>query len=172
MANQLGDFNSSEVIFVDANIFLHNAFATPNKGESVRLFLEKIELTQVQALTSALVLNEVLFKLSLQIAAGLLHRPTPWSLRQAMRDEKTLSTQIYDPVRQYFEYIQALTTRGLSLVNVTAEQTGQAILLGQRYGLSITDATHLAVCEAYQVQHIATDDQDLWLIPAMTAWTP
>lgn len=85
MANRLGDFASSDVIFVDANIFLHNAFATPDKGETVKRFLEKIELTQAQALTSVLVINEVLFKLSLQIAASLLPRPTPWNLRKAMQ---------------------------------------------------------------------------------------
>jgi predicted nucleic acid-binding protein len=172
MANQLDEFNSSDFIFVDANIFLHNAFATPNKGDCVRRFLEKIELSQIKALTSELVINEVLFKLTLQIAAGLLPRPTPWSLRQAMRDDETLAARIYVPVRRYHEYIQALSTRGLKMVNVTAEHTGQAILLGQRYGLLITDATHLAVCQANQNQHIATDDQDLWHIPSLTAWTP
>jgi predicted nucleic acid-binding protein len=172
MANRLGDFNSSELIFVDANIFLHNVFATPVKGETVREFLKQVELNHVQALTSMLVVNEILFKLSIQVAAGLLPRPTSWSLRWAMQEDETLATLVYAPVRQYFKYMQALSTRGLSLVNVTVEQTGQAILLGQQYGLLISDATHLAICEAYQVHHIATDDRDLCSIPAVNAWTP
>jgi len=36
MTGHLGDFDSSEYIFIDANIFLHNAFATPGKGETVK----------------------------------------------------------------------------------------------------------------------------------------
>ena len=119
-----------------------------------------------------LVVNEVLYKLSLQVAAGILHRPTPWNLREALREEHVLATLVYDPMKRYFEYIHALSTRGLRLVDVTVEQTGQAIQLGQQYGLLITDATHLAVCEVYQVQHIATDDQDLCRIPIMTSWSP
>jgi predicted nucleic acid-binding protein len=170
--NALDDFHSTDLIFLDANIFLHHAFADPDHGETARHFLERVETAQIKALTSALVVNEVLFKMVLQEAAGHIPNPTAWIVRRFIRDDKSLRKIIYRPAKLYSDYIRALSEEGLILVDITIAQTQQAVEIGEKFGLLMTDATHIACCQNNSVLHIATDNQDLWHIPGMTAWVP
>lgn len=172
MANPLDTFNLAEPIFVDANIFLFHAFAHTQHGDAARRFLERVELAEVKAVTSVLVENEVLFKILLQEAAGRLDRPTIWNVRRSLRDDSTFREQVYRPVWRYRDYIEELTHKGLTLVDVTVDQMGQAIDFGYRLGLLITDATHVATWRAHNIVHVATDDEDLWQVPGATAWGP
>ena len=172
MANPLDAFHRTDSIFVDANIFLFHAFAHPQYGDAARRFLERVELAEVNAITSVLVENEVLFKVLLQEAAGQLDHPTIWDVRQALRDDVTFREQVYRPARQYLDYIKTLTHKGLTLVDVTVDQMRRAVDLGRQFGLLITDATHVATWQAHHIVHVATDDEDLWHVPGVTAWGP
>ena len=172
MPDSLDTFRLAAPIFVDANIFLFHAFAHPQHGEAARRFLERVELAEVNAVTSVLVENEVLFKILAQEAAGRLHRPTLWSVRQALRGDLAFREQAYRPARQYLGYIEALTHKGLVLVDVTAGQMQRAVDLGCQFGLLITDATHVATWQAHGIAHVATGDEDLWQVPGTTAWVP
>jgi predicted nucleic acid-binding protein len=172
MANALDAFHLAAPIFIDANIFLFHAFAHPQHGDAARRFLERVELAEVNAVTSVLVENEVLFKILVQEAAGRLTHPTIWNVRRALRDDLALREQAYRPARQYRDYIQALTDKGLTLVDVTTDQMRRAVDLGCQLGLLITDATHVATWQAQGIVHVATDDEDLWRVPGVTAWGP
>jgi predicted nucleic acid-binding protein len=173
MANTLDTFDLADPIFVDANIFLFHAFAHPQRGDAARRFLERVELAQVNAVTSVLVVNEVLFKVLLQEAALRLERPIIWNVRRALRDDPAFREQLYRPAQQYLHYIEALTRKGLALVDVTVDQMRHAVDLGRRFGLLITDATHVATWQAHKIAHVATDDEDLWRqVPGVTAWGP
>jgi predicted nucleic acid-binding protein len=114
----------------------------------------------------------VLFKILVQEAAGRLTHPTIWNVRRALRDDLALREQAYRPARQYRDYIQALTDKGLTLVDVTTDQMRRAVDLGCQLGLLITDATHVATWQAQGIVHVATDDEDLWRVPGVTAWGP
>jgi len=172
MPKPLDAFQLAEPIFVDANIFLFHAFAHPQHGDAARRFLERLELAEISAVTSVLVENEVVFKIMLQEAARLLDRPTLWNVRQALRDDPVFREQVYRPGQQYQDYIAALSHTGLRLVDVTVDQMQRAIDLGAEHGLLITDATHVATCQAHDIVNIATGDEDLWEIPGTTAWSP
>jgi len=172
MANALATFHLAAPIFVDANIFLFHAFAHPQHGDAARRFLERVELAEVNAVTSVLVENEVLFKILVQEAAGRLTHSTIWNVRRALRDDLAFREQVYRPARQYLGYIEALTHKGMMLVNITAGQMQRAVDLGRQLGLLITDATHVATWQAQGIVHVATDDEDLWRVPGVTAWGP
>jgi predicted nucleic acid-binding protein len=172
MANALDAFHLAAPIFIDANIFLFHAFAHPLHGDAARRFLERVELAEVNAVTSVLVENEVLFKILVQEAAGRLTRPAIWDVRRALRDDLAFREQAYRPALQYRDYIQALTGKGLTLVDVTTDQMRRAVDLGCQLGLLITDATHIATWQAQGILHVATDDEDLWRVPGVTAWRP
>lgn len=172
MANTLDAFHLADPIFVDANIFLFHAFAHPQHGDAARRFLERVELAQVNAVTSVLVENEVLFKILFQEAASRLERPIIWNVRRALRDDPAFREQVYRPARQYLRYIKALAGKGLALVDVTVDQMQHAVDLGRQLGLLITDATHVATWQAHNIVHVATDDEDLWQVPGVTAWGP
>jgi predicted nucleic acid-binding protein len=84
MVSKLDSFHLADPIFVDANIFLFHAFAHPKHGDAASRFLERVELGEVDAVTSVLVENEVLYKILLQEAAEHLERCTIWNVRQAL----------------------------------------------------------------------------------------
>ncbi len=172
MANALDTFHLAAPIFIDANIFLFHVFAHPRHGDAARRFLERVELGEVNAVTSVLVENEVLFKILVQEAAGRLTRPTIWNVRHALRDDLAFREQAYRPAQQYLGYIEALTHKGLTLVNITADQMRRAVDLGCQLGLLITDATHVATWQAHGIVHVATDDEDMWCVSGVTAWGP
>lgn len=58
---RLSDYKNSDRIFIDANIFLDYSLPNPKYGEIASDFLEKIELNEIKAATSPLVLDEVSF---------------------------------------------------------------------------------------------------------------
>ncbi|GFP25587.1 hypothetical protein HKBW3S43_01177 [Candidatus Hakubella thermalkaliphila] len=73
MPKNLKDFRGKEPIFIDANIFLHHAFdVNPVSVE----FLKKVESFDLKAYTSALVIEEVTFKLIMQSASNFLDKVT------------------------------------------------------------------------------------------------
>jgi predicted nucleic acid-binding protein len=119
-----------------------------------------------------LVENEVLFKVLLQEAGSQLYTPTIWNVRRALRDDPTFSEQVYRSAQIYLDYIETLTGRGLTLVDVTVDQMRRAVDIGSQFGLLISDATHVATWQAHSIVHVATDDEDLWHIPGVTAWAP
>jgi predicted nucleic acid-binding protein len=172
MVNTLDDFDLPDPIFVDANIFLFHAFAHPQHGDVAQRFLERIELAQVNAVTSVLVENEVLFKIVLQEAASELDHPTIWNVRRALQNDLAFRERIYRPAQQYLDYLRALTRTGLALVDVTRDDMHNAVDLGRQLGLLITDATHVATWQAHNVVHVASDDEDLQQVPGVTIWAP
>ena len=117
MANTLDDFRTAETIFIDANVFLHHAFANPLNIAPVERFLGRVEYGEINAPPSVLVINEVAFKIVLHAAASQMARPTAWNMRQMLRDNTAFRTQVYLPTQQYIAYIQALTATGLTVSN-------------------------------------------------------
>ncbi len=85
MQRNLKDFNGKVAIFVDANIFLHHAFNTnPISIE----FLKMIELFNYRVYTSALVLEEVSFKLLMQSASNFISKVTMRNVKSLLSVER------------------------------------------------------------------------------------
>lgn len=77
MQRNLKDFSGKGPIFIDANIFLHHAFDL--NSDSIE-FLKKVETVNLKAFTSALVIEEITFKLIMQSASNFLSRVTLGSI--------------------------------------------------------------------------------------------
>ena len=97
MSPSLASYSADEPIFVDANIFLFHAFNDEKFGGLATAFLTRIERQEIKALTSSLVIDEVLFKILVQEAAAHLQKPTIWNIKRAMRDGAFVK-KIYAPV--------------------------------------------------------------------------
>ena len=54
---KLDDFNLSESIFVDANIFIYVSQSEPIYGRACIDFLERVEYMEIKAITTPAVLN-------------------------------------------------------------------------------------------------------------------
>lgn len=70
MANRLRDFTLSDPIFIDTNIFAYQQTAHPAFGPDSRDFLDAVETSAVQAVTSTVVINEAVYVVQIQRAAS------------------------------------------------------------------------------------------------------
>jgi len=171
MSPSLASFAANAPIFIDANIFLFHAFDDDQFGETATAFLSRIENQEIEALTSSLVIDEVLFKILVQQAAAHLPKPTIWNIKRAMRDAAFVKA-IYGPVQEYKAYLEGLVFLGLNIFEVTGSQMLSAPDIGSSHGLLITDAAHIVIMRDLNIRHLASDDADLAHIPDIVVWTP
>lgn len=165
-------FALTESIFIDANIFLFHAFNDRTRGAEATGFLRRVEMGALRAVTSALVLDEVFFKISQQEAASLLGRPAIWHIKDRLVKDPSFRLAMYKPVLSYRTYIELLMSRGMSVLDVTADHMLKAAEIAGQEGLLITDAVHVAVMREHRIVDLATDDKDLWRVSGLTAWAP
>lgn len=105
MQRKLKDFTEKEPIFIDANIFLHHAFDT--NITSIE-FLKKVESLNMRAYMSALVLEEIVFKLIMQSASNFIDRVTLDAVKHFLTDKKNRE-KVFSPVEKYMDYINSNT---------------------------------------------------------------
>ncbi len=168
MRKNLKDFKAKEAMFVDANIFLHHAFdMNPISVE----FLKAIESTNLKAYTSALVIEEITFKLIMQSASNFLEKLTLQNVKALLKDTKT-KEKIFKPVIEYMGYLDMLKDFGLTVLDLTDKDMAAAIQKAKGYGLIAADAAHLAVMERKGIVHMASGDSDFQAVADLTLWSP
>ena len=168
MRKNLRDFSGRDRIFIDANIFLHHAFDMNDVSVE---FLGRVEARVVRAATSALVLEEVFFKLLMQSASNLLHKVTVEKVAAALKDE-TKRLAIAEPSVQYWKYVDGLRRSGMTVVDLKAADIAAAALLTKSAGLITADAAHLSVMKRKGIRHMATADRDSTSPPDVSVWSP
>jgi Predicted nucleic acid-binding protein, contains PIN domain len=168
MQKNLKDFKGKEAIFIDANIFLHHAFDA--NVISVE-FLKKVESSNLKAYTSALVMEEVIFKLIMQSASNFLDRVTLQSVKLLLKDPKNRE-KVFKPVVEYREYIDMLKDFGLTVLDLTDKDTAVAIQKAKTYGLITADAAHIAVMERKKITNLSSSDGDFKGVDNITLWSP
>lgn len=168
MQKNLKDFDRKDTIFLDANIFLHHAFdINPVSVE----FLKRIESFNFKVCTSALVLEEISFKLLMQSASNFLKKVSMQGVKVLLKDDKKRN-QVLKPVGDYMNYIELLKESGLVIIDLKGNDMITALQKVKVYGLITADATHLAIMERKGINHIATDDNDFNVVPDITIWSP
>ncbi len=168
MPKNLRDFSGREAIFIDANIFLHHAFdMNPISVE----FLKAVECSNLKACTSALVIEEITFKLIMQSASNFLEKLTLQNVKILLKDKKA-KEKIFKPVIEYTGYLDMLKNFGLMVLDLTDKDMTAAIKKAKMYGLVTADAAHLAVMERRGIVHMASGDRDFEVVAELTLWSP
>ena len=168
MRKNLKDFKGKEAIFIDANIFLHHAFdMNPISVE----FLKAIESSNLKVYTSALVIEEITFKLIMQSASNFLEKLTLQNVKALLKDTKT-KERIFKPVIEYRGYLDMLKDFGLMVLDLTDKDMAAAIQKAKVYGLIAADAAHLAVMQRKDIVHMASSDSDFQVVNDLTLWSP
>ena len=168
MQKNLKDFQGKEAIFIDANIFLHHAFdINPASVE----FLKKVETVNLRAYTSALVIEEITFKLIMQSASNYIEKVTLQSVKGLLRD-KGKKEKAFGPVEEYRRYLDGLKDFGLKILDLTDDDMTAAIKKAKKYGLITADAAHIAVMERKGIRHLASGDSDFKTVDTITLWSP
>lgn len=168
MRKDLRDFSGRDRIFIDANIFLHHAF---DMNDVSIEFLGRVEARDVRAATSALVLEEVLFKLLMQSASNLLEKVTVEKVSAALKDEAKRSA-IAEPLVHYWKYIDGLRGLGVTIIDLKGADIAAATALTKSAGLITADAAHLSVMKRRGIRHIATADKDFTSLSDVSVWSP
>lgn len=168
MKKSLKEFREREGIFVDANIFLHHAFDINTVSVE---FLKKIEYSSMKVYTSALVMEEVTFKLVMQSASNFIDRATLNGVKNLIKDNK-VKEKIFLPVEEYREYIDNLKEVGMTVLDLTDKDMSEAIKKAKAHGLITADAAHLAVMARKGITNIATNDNDFEAVSGITVWSP
>lgn len=168
MSNNLKDFPGNNSIFIDANIFLHHAFAVNDVSIE---FLKRVENITVKAFTSVLVLEEVFFKLLLQHASNFIEKITVKKLKSYLQDDVKRS-EIFTPLTQYQNFISILKSSGLKIIEVGGADLDIALHLAEQWGIITADAFHLAAMKKRGLTHLASDDTDFERVQEITLWRP
>ncbi len=168
MQKNLKDFQGSNPVFIDATIFLHHAFDT--NPVSVE-FLSRIELSNIKAYTSALVLEEVSYKIMMQSASNYLERVTVQHVKKLLENPRNRG-KVLSPLIEYMDYIDKLQEAGLTVIDLKGSDIKQAALHAKNSGLITADAAHLAIMLRKSIHHIATDDSDFATVANISAWSP
>src|SRR4030042_4123632 len=136
MQKNLKDFRGKESIFIDANIFLHHAFdMNPISVE----FLKTVESFNLKAFTSALVIEEVMFKLIIQSASNFLGKVTLQDIKSFLKDSRNRE-KVFKPVAEYREYIDTLKDFGLAGRDLTDKDMALALEKAKTYCLIMAEA--------------------------------
>ncbi len=168
MQKSLKEFKEKEAIFIDANIFLHHAFDI--NAISVQ-FLKKVESSDIKAYTSALVIEEVMFKLVMQSASNFLDKVTVQDVKELLRESDNRE-RIFKPVLEYRSYIDVLRDFGLVILDVTDKDMITALQRAKEFGLIMADAAHIGVMERKGITHMASSDSDFRSLKNVTLWSP
>lgn len=168
MQKDLRDFEVGSPVFIDATIFLHHAFDT--NPVSVE-FLNQIELSNIKAYTSALVLEEVSYKIMMQSASNYLERVTVRHAKKLFENPKNRG-KVLSPLIEYINYLDKLQEAGLNIIDLKGADVKQAAHYAKDSGLITADAAHLAVMFRKSIHHIATEDSDFTAVPNITVWCP
>lgn len=167
MPKSVSEF-SGDVIFIDANIFLHHAFGT---NDSSIAFLKRVETENIKAYTSALVLEEVVFKLVMQSASNFVEKINLEKLKRFLSDGKNRKKTL-DPVERYLSYITTLGSMGLRVIDLTLKDITISFEKAKSHGLITADAAHLAVMERKGIRDIASSDADFELVDTINVRAP
>jgi predicted nucleic acid-binding protein len=168
MRKNLRNFEGTSAVFIDATVFLHHAFDT--NPVSVE-FLNRIELSNIKAYTSALVLEEVSYKIMMQSASNFLEKVSVQHVKKFLENQRNRG-KVLTPLIEYMEYMSKLQEAGLNVIDLRSSDIKQAAQLAKDHGLITADAAHVAVMQRKSIHHIATDDYNFSLVPSITVWSP
>jgi len=167
----LSSFAGDERIFIDANIFIYNALDDPLYAESCSDFLRQVETNKIKGVITPHVIDEVLFKILIAEASRHFEKFTFLNLKREMKIP-SFSSKVYNPVKEYSDYLTELTYGGLEILIVNGETVERSINLGLQYGLLTTDAIHLSTMKQYGIINIATNDSDFERVESITICKP
>ncbi len=155
-------------IFIDTNIFLYGAMDYTKYRATCRAFLQNIESGTYFAATSVQVLNEIVHKLILAETTRTYRLHSESEAKKLIEDKpETISSltrvwKTYALIRAYPLVIYSIDEATMDL----------AADLSSKYGLFISDASHLAVMKMNGISNIATNDNDFQLAEDISIYKP
>jgi predicted nucleic acid-binding protein len=153
-------------IFIDANIFIYHFTQTPLTA-ACTAFLQRVEVGDLQGITSIVILAEVAHRLMILEAIRTLGLPSRVVVKKLKENP--------DLVRQLSHY--KVATERIPSFNVTVEPVTFSHLrtaqeLSTLHGLLTNDSLTAAAIQALSLTDVASNDPDLSAVPGLILWRP
>lgn len=165
---RLSEYRGSEHFFIDANIFIDYSLPNPKYGEAAADFLEKIELLEIKAVTTPLVLDEVSYIILMYKGSLILKTQDRQIIRDFIKRDRNISNLCYAVVEEFNEFLDGL--KGLQIIPVNHDDYKQASILGKKFCLLPSDALHASVMRRNNIENIATRDGDFERVEGIKVW--
>ena len=110
------ELGGEDRIFVVANIFVYHFTGNGVYGHICSDFLERIELAELEAVTTSLVLDEAVYAILITAASEATGITRIKTLQKRLRSDVHLSTECYSRVLAFLEYIEVLRDGGLTVM--------------------------------------------------------
>lgn len=163
---KFADLPAGERVFLDANPLVHYFAPDPNLGPSCRALLARIQIQQIEALTSTHVLSEVAHHLMTLEAA----RRFNWTSR-IVTHLKQQPTRIQQ-LTGFRTAIDSIARLHVQVLTVHPDWIATAARLSQQHGLLSNDALIVAIMQAHGLTHLASQDSDFDRVPGLTRYAP
>ena len=169
---RLGDFRARSRIFLDANVLVYHLDASSPYQPACSEFLRRVETQEVDAVTSTLVVDEVIYAVLIHEGSQRLKTPRLTAIQKRILTSPGFAKLCYARVGQVLDYLEVLRLHGLSIFEATFDIIKASLPLAIQHQLLPRDAIHASTCQALGIAHIATRDDHFTRLPFLQVWMP
>ncbi len=135
---------------------------------NVTFFFSKIKNSEINGFVSPLVISEVFYKILL-FEISKINNSDINETKLLLKKNPKPFINIKSP---YLIIEELLDYQGLKIVEIGEAISRKSILLSNRYQLMPNDAMHVATCQFYDINNIATNDSDFERVDFLNIWKP
>jgi predicted nucleic acid-binding protein len=166
--NSLKTLPLTSDVFIDANIYLYPVMKRPKFFPPCHEFFTAIESGAYNGFTSTLVLNEVLHKLILAEATNTYGLRSKHDVANVLKQDPAKIRGL----SQVWKTYSVIKDYPIIICSCDESILDMAVDLSNKYGLLISDATHLAVIKSEGISNIATNDTDFQRLNEIDVYKP
>jgi predicted nucleic acid-binding protein len=153
-------------VFIDANIFIYHFTHTARTAACTK-FLQRVEVGDIEGITSVITLAEVAHRLMI-LEAIQMHGLSPHAAVRKLKENPVLVQQL----SHYKVVTDTVPAFNVAVETITSTHLRTAQGLSGAYGLLTNDSLTAAVMQSLALTDLATNDPDFSLVPAITVWQP
>jgi len=157
---------SGSRVFIDANIFIYHFTRSPLTA-SCTAFLERVEVGELEGITSVVTLAEAAHRLMI-LEAIQTHGLHPNTAVRKLKERPALVQQL----SHYKVATEMVSSFNVVIESLTATHLRSAQAFSATYGLLTNDSLSAAVMESLALTDLASNDPDFSIVPALTIWQP
>ena len=157
---------SGSRVFIDANIFVYHFTSTPLTA-ACTAFLKRVEVGELEGITSVITLAEVAHRLMILEAIRTHGLKANVAVRK-LKENPSLVQQLSD----YRAATAMVSTFNVSIEPVTSTHLQSAQEFSATGGLLTNDSLTAAVMQSLSLTDLASNDPDFSLVPGFNVWQP
>jgi predicted nucleic acid-binding protein len=157
---------SGRGVFIEANVFIYH-FAQSALSVPCTTFLRRVEVSDIQGVTSVVVLAEVAHRLMVLEAIASFGFPSRSAVKQ-LKEHPALVKQL----SHYKVATEKIPAFNVTVEPITAVHFRLAQNLSTAHGLLTNDSLTAAVMQTSTLVDLASNDPDLSAVHGLTIWQP